>query len=34
VYLFDRQARLTYRTLDIPPAELVVSVMQQVSLRR
>ena len=34
VYLFDRQARLTYRTLDIPPADLVVSVMQQVSLRR
>ena len=33
VYLFDRQARLVYRTLDMPPASSVVSLMEQVSQR-
>jgi protein SCO1/2 len=33
VYLFDRQARLVYRTLEMPPASSVVSLMEQVSQR-
>ena len=31
VYMFDRQARLVYRTLDMPPADSVVSLMREVA---
>jgi protein SCO1 len=31
VYLFDRQARLAYRTADMPPARFVAETMSQLS---
>jgi protein SCO1/2 len=34
VYLFDRQARLAYRTADMPPARFVADLMHELSRMR